>query len=158
MLVRVVRIFFSRLHFPSISPSLWDGWMDDLCFYILSKRISVMPGRWVGDGRLCAMESWLRWKRSPPKARLESVAALPAGQRLAYWATGAPLSIGIDDSIQTEILSERAVKPLNNLTTNCSSARYKIASHKSTTSLKSKWNYWKCEFLLFMYHFSIQRG
>ena len=41
----------------------WDGWMDDLRFYVLFNSISVISGRCLDDyERLCAMELrlWLR--------------------------------------------------------------------------------------------------
>ena len=41
-----------------------DGWMDDLQFYVLFNRISVISGRWVDvNERLCAMEPRLRLRR-----------------------------------------------------------------------------------------------
>ena len=61
---------------------LLDGWMDDLGFYVHFSRISLISGRWVGNGWLCAMETCLLLKRFPPQAGLESRAARSAGQRL----------------------------------------------------------------------------
>ena len=42
----------------------FDGWMDDLRFYVLFNSISVISGRCLGDNeRLCAMELRLRMRR-----------------------------------------------------------------------------------------------
>ena len=46
--------FFVAYHFSFPPPSVWGGWMT--WFYVLFNRISVISGRWVGDGWLCAME------------------------------------------------------------------------------------------------------
>ena len=65
----------------------YDGWMDDLQFYILFNSISVMSasGQWVGgDERLCAMEPHIRLKRSPPLAGLEFGTARFVGQCLSH--------------------------------------------------------------------------
>ena len=44
----------------------FDGWMDDLRFYVLFNSISVISGQWVGDNeRLCAMELFTVVKISP---------------------------------------------------------------------------------------------
>ena len=44
--------------------SIFDGWMDDLQFYILFNYISVISGRWVdANERLSAMEPHLRLRR-----------------------------------------------------------------------------------------------
>ena len=46
------------------SDLLFDGWMDDLRFYVLFNSISVISGRWADDNeRLCAMEPRLRLRR-----------------------------------------------------------------------------------------------
>ena len=74
-------IFSLAYHFSFLSPSLLDGWMDDLGFYVHFSRISCMPGRWVDNGWLCAIETRLLLKRFPPQAGLESRAARSAGQR-----------------------------------------------------------------------------
>ena len=65
--------------------------MDGLKFYVLLNSISVILRRWADDNeRLCAMESRLRLKRSPPQAGIEPGTASSAGQRLTPGATGAP--------------------------------------------------------------------
>ena len=44
----------------------FDGWMDDLRFYVLFNSISVILRQWeVDNERLCAMELHLRLKISP---------------------------------------------------------------------------------------------
>ena len=49
-----------------------NPWMDGLQFYVLLNSVSVISGRWTdGYERLCAMESRLRLKRSPPQAGIE---------------------------------------------------------------------------------------
>ena len=62
-------------------------WMDDFRFYVLYNSISVISGQWVGDnGRLCAMEPYLRLKRSLPQAGLKPRAARSVCQHLIYRA------------------------------------------------------------------------
>ena len=46
--------FAVAYHFSFPPPSVWGGWMT--WFYVLFNRISVISGRWVGDGWLCTME------------------------------------------------------------------------------------------------------
>ena len=47
-----------------VDPSDFDGWMDDLRFYVLFNSISVISGRCIDDNeRLCAMELRLRLRR-----------------------------------------------------------------------------------------------
>ena len=47
----------------ALGPS-FDGWMDDLRFYVLFNSISVISGRCLDDDeRLCAMELRLRLRR-----------------------------------------------------------------------------------------------
>ena len=74
--------FSLAYHFSFLSPSLLDGWMDDLGFYVHFSRISLISRRWLGNGWLCEMETQLLLKRFPPQAGLESRAAKSAGQRL----------------------------------------------------------------------------
>ena len=80
------------------APTVWalnmqqNGWLAIL--RVLFNSISVISGGWVGNNeRLCAIEhhSWL--KRSPPRAGLEPETARSTGQRITYWATGAPAAL-----------------------------------------------------------------
>ena len=51
--------------------------------FVSFSKVLVIPGRRADDNeRLCAMESRLRLKRSPPLARLETGTAGSLGQRL----------------------------------------------------------------------------
>ena len=57
-------------------------------FFLFS--ISVISGQWAGDNdRLCATESCLPLKRSPPEVGLEPGTSKLAGQHLTHRATGA---------------------------------------------------------------------
>ena len=68
-----------------------DRWLDDLPFYILFNRVSVVSRRCADDiERLCAMEPCLQLKRSLPQARLKPGTAGSVGQHLTHRATGAP--------------------------------------------------------------------
>ena len=65
--------------------SLVDGWMDDMCLYVIFNSISVISGRWAGENkRLCAMELRLRLKNFPHQAGLEPGTARSVGQRLTH--------------------------------------------------------------------------
>ena len=58
-----------------------EGVIDDLRFYILFNRISVISGQWVGDNeRLSDVEPDLQLKRSPPEAGLEPGTIRSTGQ------------------------------------------------------------------------------
>ena len=59
--------------------------MDDLRFYILFNRMSVISGRRTdNNGRLCAMEPHLRLEKIPPVEGLEPRTDRSIGQRLTY--------------------------------------------------------------------------
>ena len=77
-----------------VKSGLWDGWMDDLRFYVLLNSISVISGQCLDDNeRLCAMELRLRLRRFPSSGdRTQSASSV--GQRLTHWTTGAPRTMG----------------------------------------------------------------
>ena len=57
------------------------GRMDNLRFYVLFNRISVLSGRFLDDNeRLCAMEHRLRLERFPSQAGLEPGTTRSVGQ------------------------------------------------------------------------------
>ena len=58
--------------------------MDDLGFYVFLNTISVISGRWEGDGDgLVEMEHYLRFNRFPPTG-IGLGTARSAGQRLTH--------------------------------------------------------------------------
>ena len=70
---------------PKVFEPLMDGWMDDLQFYILTNRVSVISGQKADDSEsLCEMEPCLQLKRSLPQVGIEPGTARSVDQRLTH--------------------------------------------------------------------------
>ena len=134
-------------HENRIPPSLWDGWMDN---------VIQRPFQWND----CAQWNPVYHRKYPGPKRCSNPG--PLDQQASAYTTELPglLSLG-DGSILTEYCLKEPLnpettyqpnEPLNPKTTyqpNVPMINIESPAVNPQTNLKSKWNYWKCDFFSF---------
>ena len=128
-------IFSRAYHFSPPPPTLWDGWINDVVLRLFSIELQLhQDDGSVTDG--CEQWNPIYDRKDPRLKRCSNPELLD--QQASTYTTEQPEFLSLcDGSIWMEIMSERGVKPQDNLPTKCSNVHYRIASRKRATSVQA---------------------